>query len=1425
MELDFDDALSEDWLSQPRSSTASSVQEGSSLRRSVTSNTSLSRIPRPQAQHRTSISSAQQNQALQEKSASDLNRPNVVQSVRTRSSLQQPRTKSVPALSGSLSTKAHGTVQYKEEARNGNIHDQQTPEWKRRLLGGKGTSAKHQDLFSPMGLEHVFRPPTVKSQKLQSRQVLKRNKSISPQSEQFPSSPPLSVAQVRSLHSRASSDPPLSSLLEVDDRASADNSISQGVNDTIEAEDSTPTTAHKIDAQHESTQAVPHGQTKGRVQSGRSDGRHESFSPAQIDDAEVFDRSPRSSANQLATKLHMLGIEGQTRPCSRSSDSRLDYRWIVSSKEDAANENTDADNTSVSLPKNPSIDSRAFAANGGFITTKRGGYSSDSFFRQRPLSPSSYQKDSTPAQKNSETRENFLDEPELPAPQTPTKPTGDVQQSPSRLRSSGSPLKLFDNYDTFTHDRLARRISQFERDSEHTALQHDDKGPSHSPPPEKPPRKQDLGKVDSRSKRLSSFGLGDLDDYSFTHCHSSRGQSLSTSKDQDNDRDPLELPCLSNEKHASPNTQPHKEETPNNAYKLVTSYDRLMQFRELKRTRETKITEESHWTQNEGGKRFLNSPEKMPHAKRRRTITEDQAPLNPQAEGKPQVSRTSSVAGKKRKDARYENSSQQADPDTIATRHMLRPKTPHANQTRSLSLSNLAIGLSDETEEEHVSLDVNAATGILAGELAHMALDVAKDMTNGERKASVTTADFFKEANMIMQHIRAQARPRSGRTSSGLLNSDQLPDIEESRLDDLTKEEFSRPASREGQPQKSPVPKVMDARIASHLRRFEDSDGLGIALNSSVKSLPIPKESNAIEPALPQEDGSYIRILERPTKTFADEQDKQDKQQASVSSNAGRLLSSRSRGSESSTSKSIPTGSSRGSTNRAVIPPEKVSHLIGENMGRMTFDHGKQCWVKRKTSKSTNDNDSNKLGSEATEEDPLMGIPDLDVDEREEMRHFRAPVGSSRPTSGSTAPTIPHRETQEDGSGQDRNNVQAIPRALVQDSESSAISRYTRFASSGARIETRATSWGDELPQIKELIGDGMVTQGRVSQNQAMRSSVGSLKKQQARAFTVTFSSPLINPQKRKSSNTWSHRNRAVSDSTDNLSDLEQRDSEHSQLASDAKPLSSQWMNRKFSSATQIHSGRPVSRIDEDDELSFLSPGARQPPSMELTITTTPQALRSMSEFPPPMAGTSSIGFHLSPLPDFTVHQVDESLNLDVDYVAKRRGLLSVQEVEGKFSLAIKDLVQKITDVEPYEPYWEYIRRLDLHDRGLLTLHMLDEFCSRIEELDVSNNELGQLNGAPGSLRVLSARQNCLSGLTAWGHLHNLQYLDVSGNQIESLKGFSNLVHLRELRAENNEIEDLQGIMGLNGLLRLKVGRNRIKKLDVEGSDLYVVLS
>lgn len=239
-----------------------------------------------------------------------------------------------------------------------------------------------------------------------------------------------------------------------------------------------------------------------------------------------------------------------------------------------------------------------------------------------------------------------------------------------------------------------------------------------------------------------------------------------------------------------------------------------------------------------------------------------------------------------------------------------------------------------------------------------------------------------------------------------------------------------------------------------------------------------------------------------------------------------------------------------------------------------------------------------------------------------------------------------------------------------------------------------------------------------------------------------------------------------------------------------------------------------MSRLDEHEELSIV----HCPSGTAMNVALSTPLNRCSLAIPQSSAQSSSLSFPLSPLPDFTVHQIDRPLDssaiIDVD------GSQALQRRQNRVSLSTQEIVKKITDVEPYEPYWEYLRAIDLRNRGMLTLHMLSDFCARLEELDVSCNQLGEVNGAPSSLRYLNVRRNCLSSLTAWRHLRNLQYLDISGNQLTNLKGFQSLVHLRELKADDNQIENVEGVFALDGLIKLSLKGNRLGWIDFEAADL-----
>ncbi|EME78481.1 uncharacterized protein MYCFIDRAFT_157276 [Pseudocercospora fijiensis CIRAD86] len=189
----------------------------------------------------------------------------------------------------------------------------------------------------------------------------------------------------------------------------------------------------------------------------------------------------------------------------------------------------------------------------------------------------------------------------------------------------------------------------------------------------------------------------------------------------------------------------------------------------------------------------------------------------------------------------------------------------------------------------------------------------------------------------------------------------------------------------------------------------------------------------------------------------------------------------------------------------------------------------------------------------------------------------------------------------------------------------------------------------------------------------------------------------------------------------------------------------------------------------------------------------------------------------LSDLPDFTVHEEDHERPTE-RALAQRLAKHAAGEVNDRYALTIKDLVKTLTDVKQHEPHWATTKQLDLHDQGLRSVYGLDDFCGGLQDMDVSGNDISYLEGAPGTLRNLIAKNCLLSSLTPWTHLMNLQYLDISGNQMDNVTGLECLIHLRELRADDNNIESLDGVLGLDGLLKFRARRNKLRSLELEYS-------
>ena len=1359
-----------------------------------------------------------------------------------------------------------GTVQHKvSPTKDQNV--KATPEWKKRIVKGEGGKGSQTDLFSPspVGLEGVFKPPTI-----------------------GPRSPQKNGGKKKILQGKHDT----SSLPQ---RSTEDRGLSKSHNENPTMAPPEPE-INANGAQHRHSSLTPHGETKKCERSmdlSTSDqSKSDNFSSVYVSkqntaDGRVDYTAVDKSMRRLRSNMDQLRLQQQRRSSSRFSDRHMDYSDGSVPESSVIPKGID-EITSQSLPDDLSVGTDAFAANGGFISITRGGHSNEGSFCRKPLSPSSslvdlngpILKPVTPREKSVSTQQPALSKQQeaSPPPQTPPKTQKGTQSSPERPRSSGSPLKLFDKYDTFTNDRLARRMSKFEetfglKADESSSTDNGERPTSPSPGPKAPQSQRSWVPSDEYryESRISSFGEGDLDKYAFPSPYA---------------REPTlpQLPRLAPEQihaEASKRSQLKKRKSFRSTCSADKSYnadgyvsvgiqsesrlDKILihQDRSIAQTRnQSKDRDTVH------GKRLPFSPAKDPARKRRRTIHSSEerrvAEHGPDQEDvEVQETPSKSLLGRKRKDALYDNVQQAADPWVIAMRQIRRPRNPTPNQASSATKKTpirAANSVSDALDRivEDAGEKVDPPTQIVAGALATVALNAVQDITFESRKASVTTADFFSEAQQIMRLIRAEKRPRSSHSTADASEVEPQIIYEESAIADSTRDEFSRPPSREGGSlRKLRALTPLDARVVSHLRKFEDKDDLELAVSSSLKSLKVSHQRPASDASIVHNDetansGGHesdppnIRILER--MLAGEYRDQHAPLEGGESGQEDARIKSQG-SSGQSTRRSIPTGSSGSSGNKMVIAPETVAHLLSDQMAGMVFDRQKQMWIKRKGSINTDGIDTHgDPPSDASEEDLFGDIPDLSVDEMEELKRVQEVVSAGN-TSSSASDQLSHRDfapqqryhaqpQSSDKAPEDARPKTAEGKSICHVEDSSAPSKYSHYASSGPVSSTRATSWGDDylpqklqtmqaptLPAVEEnthqdeneeVEHEISILEDRVAENPNHKGD----KHRQARVVTVAFSSPLVDHmQSPGSREDWDD------DSQVRLCDTPSRytariptSKRRASVGFGRKSVNGD-VSRRMSVGTRSYIARPMSRVDEYEEMSMVQYSVKANHTMDVAIST-PLPL-SRSVLAPPTAGQrSSVGFQLSPLPDFTVHQIDRPVDAKPGTLVKVSNQRCLSKANDQLSLTAQNLVSHLTDLEPYEPYWECIRSVDLHDRGLTSLHMLDNFCSQAEELDVSNNQIGELNGIPSTVRLLNIRANCLSDLAAWHHLQHLQYLDVSGNDLTSLKGLYGLVHLRALRADDNVIEGLDGIEDLNGLLSLRLRNNRLRIVDFVYYDL-----
>ncbi|GAB1313607.1 Protein nud1 [Madurella fahalii] len=1459
------DSLSEDWVSQPGSADASFAEPTTPARpRDPKQKTkaAASRIPRlsPRVNKSQNITDSTGSNILNERSANEKLTPTTR---RTPSKLSQEVTPS-NLNSGrdchacrSASASTSNSVVRRSFLRRKSMHSSpckgkgETPEWKRRLVYGDLSYGEPRDLFTSAGtgLENIFKPPLPAPEPADED-----NASYPERPSRFdvtlPSSPPLYPRDPSTVEIHVDD-----SMPELSQHSPKRAPTSMQYRRTEESGDESrgsqlslpPDTGSQAASMTDQTAVSVSATSESRKVSGRSDIRNEDFSPI------LLERRQASNGKTTYGPAELSPDELR----KRLEKLRLNQRFLTG----GADEDATDGQSGIPAHSGNLETTKDYEQLGGFVNFRRGGRSEDGSFRNHGLSsalndtyelhPEESLQASTPKQFPTVRVERWETDDQTPlhSPDLPPAPNPSPEKRSEKLLappqgSVGSPLKLFQPYDTFTNQTLLRRLSQFQEgpsDLSFSIAQED-------------PYDNQWQSGGASGLRLPSgspnrFGAGELDGYEFNDEFSQMsydasgmdGDKENRGPDGDSMQPPLppifELSQTSSLSDAEDLVVRRRRQKPTTShFPRRLGRDTRASFPPYVGTLTTPRRRDAAASEI---KRPRTSPSKDPTPKRRRTLHKSDVSYGADglAQGVDSVQlshlQMQSAIGRHWQDVRSSGQHEMAEAEAAPARQELRPRTPTPSQRSSVQRDRPPLAELDKS---------------LARSSRHSqppaALPIGATL-EANRKPSIRTEDFINEANKIMAMIRSKAGLPSGLASleeSDAEHGQPSPDLESS-FQESTQEPFSRPPSREGRPPLSRMPtKQEDPELVERLKQYEEASDMGEIIASSMRSATLPREtfpvvkehevesksawgSNGSRTSLSGadvvSDPPNIRISRNP--------EWEERQRANAESDG--VASQGSTGPPSqSTGMSVPTGSSRGSSRgseaRKTIAPESVLHLIPDQVGNMVLDRQRNIWVKRKTAAASAKRRESFPHSEVSEDDPFADIPDLSVDMTMEMQNLMRGTGKKE------------LEPQDD---------LPRPESPASPSRPSTAASIQKMTFNTAAEPTHHLNPSQEASLVSMHIEEQPVEH---------EISIHDGRRKEPRRLTISFSSPIASViqdvaeiGKMISEDARIPCQAADDSAGDSFRRGRRIISVHaaSRRRSSESRSQSRGPRRHLSVRGQSLMARPVSRIDERDEESNPAQAQSQEgvSGMELSVLgdygvvgpepeggqqaglsfllATPARSRDC-----PVAGVDGapimsqyVGtFSLSPLSEFTVHRAEETLPLEASYVVGDHHLVTGDRSRRVMSMSMRELVEKLAEVEPFEPYWEDMQELDLRGKGLGALHALDEFCGQLVSLDVSKNNIGNLSGVPSSVRHLRATDNQLSSLTAWNHLMNLQYVDVSNNGLTSLAAFRSLVHLRSLRADNNQITSLDGIKYHRGLQTLRVRGNLIEDIDLDGATM-----
>lgn len=1002
----------------------------------------------------------------------------------------------------------------------------------------------------------------------------------------------------------------------------------------------------------------------------------------------------------------------------------------------------------ISLPDNLPTGTPPVARLGTFVNTKRGGLSDLGSFKARQLSPSSHPGFMSMTEYDRNEPSVVIDaaDDDHSLPSTPLQASEYL--SP---RLSASPLKLFGMHDTFTNKRLLRRMSDLE-------IHVNDSAQAHT----------------LRNGRVHSFGQGELDEHAFEAELSAHiNDELSDDRDSQGSPPPDMVPPGALSPSGWQNNHAHSPD----AHAL--GIKRKMSDRSTAKSRHDLGNANSQFSHNTSAsiKRANGSPYKQPTPKRRRTVHQfelEEAALSTPSQDhydEPDV-----------QDVRHSQSSIDfangpGTQDSMSKAYSVHEEIIDATEAFVSHPPRLQAIQEQLEASDGLGADLHAEARAIANRVAAYTL---KSPRVDQRKRSITTQDFLDEAMQIMAVIRSRVGKQNGLTSVEESDEAEISTDSTQQHHNLQRaSSLDRDATTGWRPRRA---LQQDPRVVSQLNRFAEKDGMDMVDTTLPALRRASSEQSYFEHSMTsQGHDSSIRIT-GPQRAISP-----------TLSLSGALDAA-----DYPTSKTNESTSTRRSDNVATFGPETVAHLIPAQVADMIFDARLNKWVRVKPSKApriTRGSVSHSTSAAASDEDPFHQIPDLTVDEIREIQRMNTRQKAQEATDAHQA----------------HPNVDSSAHGQVHFSSSTNPTKLSAFASSLPQPETRATSWGT-MPNLKQSRGHLLSHHAATAtlpysapQQSAQEPSLSCLQEesrissQASSPKSVTIDQSEWEPVSARKQRLLSRSSTAksVNGNVDDVGGSMRHNIRALPLAANAfRPL-----DRAL--AKVANTAEPVNRA-----LSIVAelPDKRK---FSVSLSVKKPTKGSANECTKRIASPTPSQALLSDLPEFTVHQIDEIRPSELA-LAKSVANHALEAAEDPFAMATESIVKSLTDAEPEELHWDQLRQLSLTDKQLTSLHGLDTFCDRLQALNISDNAISHVSGAPYTVRLLNAASNHITSLTAWQYLGNLQVLDLSRNSIDDLRGLDSLCHLRDLRLNHNRLTSLDGILELDGLARLEVTDNAL---------------